>query len=121
LRLVLDACVRTAGLFEHIYEFRVLQCQAHPLPLRERKAALARIGAGAEGWIALTNGVVSEGRALYQAVVDADRRASSPSIWPTPTTRRSPGGTRCSIGVTRSVAAATKGFASAAGAMPDTG
>jgi ATP-dependent DNA ligase len=42
------------------------------LPLRERKAALARIGEGAEGWIALTNGIVGEGRALYQAVVDAD-------------------------------------------------
>jgi len=26
----------------------------------------------AEGWIALTNGVVGEGRALYRAVVDAD-------------------------------------------------
>jgi bifunctional non-homologous end joining protein LigD len=43
-----------------------------PLPLRERKAALARIGKGAEGWIALTNGVVGEGRKLYQAVVEAD-------------------------------------------------
>jgi ATP-dependent DNA ligase len=27
----------------------------------------------AEGWIALTNGVVGAGRALYRAVVDADR------------------------------------------------
>jgi ATP-dependent DNA ligase len=26
----------------------------------------------AEGWIALTNGIVGEGRALYRAVVDAD-------------------------------------------------
>jgi bifunctional non-homologous end joining protein LigD len=43
-----------------------------PLPLRERKARLARIGKGAEGWIALTNGLVGKGRALYQAVVDAD-------------------------------------------------
>jgi ATP-dependent DNA ligase len=33
---------------------------------------LARIGEGAEGWIALTNGVVGEGRALFRAVVDAD-------------------------------------------------
>jgi hypothetical protein len=43
-----------------------------PLPLRERKAALARFGERAEGWIALTDGVVGEGRALYRAVVDAD-------------------------------------------------
>ena len=43
-----------------------------PLPLRDRKARLARIAKRAEGWIALTNGVVGEGRALYQAVVDAD-------------------------------------------------
>jgi ATP-dependent DNA ligase len=43
-----------------------------PLPLRRRKARLARVGEGAEGWIALTNGVVGEGRSLYRAVVDAD-------------------------------------------------
>ena len=43
-----------------------------PLPLRERKARLAQIAKRAEGWIALTNGVVGEGRALYRAVVDAD-------------------------------------------------
>jgi bifunctional non-homologous end joining protein LigD len=43
-----------------------------PLPLRERKLRLARIGEGAEGWIALTNGVVGEGRALYRTVVDTD-------------------------------------------------
>lgn len=43
-----------------------------PLPLRERKAALARIGKRAESWIALTNGIVGEGRALYRAVVNAD-------------------------------------------------
>jgi bifunctional non-homologous end joining protein LigD len=43
-----------------------------PLPLRQRKAMLARIGKGAEHWIALTNGIVGEGRALYRAVVDAD-------------------------------------------------
>jgi bifunctional non-homologous end joining protein LigD len=42
------------------------------LPLRERKAKLARIGNRAEGWIALTDGVVGEGCALYRAVVDAD-------------------------------------------------
>jgi ATP-dependent DNA ligase len=40
-----------------------------PLPLRERKAGLARLGDRAEGWIALTNGVVGEGRALFRAVV----------------------------------------------------
>jgi bifunctional non-homologous end joining protein LigD len=34
-----------------------------PLPLRDRKARLARIGKGAKGWIALTNGVVGGGRA----------------------------------------------------------
>ena len=43
-----------------------------PLPLRDRKARLAQIAKRAEGWIALTNGVVGEGRALYQAVVAAD-------------------------------------------------
>ena len=43
-----------------------------PLPLRDRKARLARIGKGAKGWFALTNGVVGEGRALYRAVLDAD-------------------------------------------------
>ena len=31
---------------------------------------LARIGERAEGWIALTNGIVGEGRALYRATVD---------------------------------------------------
>jgi ATP-dependent DNA ligase len=35
-------------------------------PLRDRKARLARIGKRAEGWIALTDGVVGEGRALYR-------------------------------------------------------
>jgi bifunctional non-homologous end joining protein LigD len=43
-----------------------------PLPLKERKARLARIGKGADRWIALTNGLVGDGRALYRAVVDAD-------------------------------------------------
>jgi bifunctional non-homologous end joining protein LigD len=43
-----------------------------PWPLEQRKARLARIGEGAEGWIALTNGVIGEGRALYRAVVEAD-------------------------------------------------
>jgi len=42
------------------------------VPLRDRKARLAQIAKGVEGWIALTNGVVGEGRALYRAVVDAD-------------------------------------------------
>jgi hypothetical protein len=39
-----------------------------PLSLRERKVRLARIDEGAEGWIARTNGLVGEGRALYWAV-----------------------------------------------------
>ena len=43
-----------------------------PLPLRDRKAKLAQIAKHAEGWIALTNGVVGEGRSLYRAVVNAD-------------------------------------------------
>jgi ATP-dependent DNA ligase len=43
-----------------------------PLPLEQRKARLARIAESSEGWIALTNGVIGEGRALYRAVVDAD-------------------------------------------------
>jgi ATP-dependent DNA ligase len=42
------------------------------LPLRERKAMLAAIGKWAEAWIALTNGVVGDGRALYWAVDEAD-------------------------------------------------
>jgi ATP-dependent DNA ligase len=41
-------------------------------PLEQRKAMLARIGKGADRWIALTNGIVAEGRALYRAVVEAD-------------------------------------------------
>jgi hypothetical protein len=52
-------------------------------PAAERglpKAALARVGKGAESWIALTNGIVGEGR--------------SPSTSPTPTTRSLQGGTR---------------------------
>jgi ATP-dependent DNA ligase len=36
------------------------------------RARLARIDKGAKGWLALTNGVTGEGRALYRAVVDAD-------------------------------------------------
>jgi ATP-dependent DNA ligase len=43
-----------------------------PLPLWERKAMLGAIGKRAESWIALTNGIVGDGRALYRAVVDAD-------------------------------------------------
>jgi bifunctional non-homologous end joining protein LigD len=43
-----------------------------PLPLWERKAMLGAIGKRAESWIALTSGVVGDGRALYRAVVDAD-------------------------------------------------
>jgi ATP-dependent DNA ligase len=34
-----------------------------PLPRKQRKTALARIGKRAEAWIALTNGLVSEGPA----------------------------------------------------------
>jgi hypothetical protein len=33
-----------------------------PLPLWERKAMLAALGKRAEGWIALTNGIVGDGR-----------------------------------------------------------
>jgi len=42
------------------------------LPLRQRKARLARLTERAESWIALTNGVMGEGLALFIAVVDAD-------------------------------------------------
>jgi hypothetical protein len=55
-----------------------------PLPLRHRKAVLARVGERAEGWIARTNRVVGEGRALYQAVVDADLEGIVASILSTP-------------------------------------
>jgi hypothetical protein len=37
-----------------------------PLPLEQRKARLARLGERAEGWIALTNGVVGEGRHYFE-------------------------------------------------------
>jgi ATP-dependent DNA ligase len=40
--------------------------------LKQRKARLAPLGERAEDWIALTNGIVSEGRAPFRAVVDAD-------------------------------------------------
>ena len=43
-----------------------------PLPLKQRKVRLAQLSERAEGWITLTNGVVGDGRALFQAVVDAD-------------------------------------------------
>jgi ATP-dependent DNA ligase len=43
-----------------------------PLPLEQRKARLACIGEGAEGWIALTNGVIGEGRPLYRAAADLE-------------------------------------------------
>lgn len=43
-----------------------------PRPLSARKSELARIGKGADGWIALTNGMVGEGRALFRAVVASD-------------------------------------------------
>jgi bifunctional non-homologous end joining protein LigD len=74
-----------------------------PLPLKRRKAMLARIGEGAERWIALTNGIVGEGRALYRAVVEADLEGI---VRPTSITRSSRAGTRFSIGPTRSAAAA---------------
>jgi hypothetical protein len=53
------------------------------LPLTERKAALARFGKMAECWI-----FVGEGRAHYPAVVEADLRASSSSVSPSPITRK---------------------------------
>jgi bifunctional non-homologous end joining protein LigD len=43
-----------------------------PLPLKHRKVRLAQLSERAESWISLTNGVIGEGRALFQAVVDAD-------------------------------------------------
>jgi len=46
-------------------------------PLRQRKAMLARIGAGAERWIALTNGVVDGGaRCLCNRALPRARPAS---------------------------------------------
>jgi hypothetical protein len=43
-----------------------------PLPLQQRKARLARLGERAEGWIALTNGVVGEDGYFSGPLVDAD-------------------------------------------------
>ena len=41
------------------------------LPLRDHKAMLARIGAGAESWIALTNGVVGDGASILDDIWSA--------------------------------------------------
>jgi hypothetical protein len=89
-----------------------------PLPLKERKAKLARVGKGADRWIALTNGIVGDGRALYRAVVDADLEGIVAKCLASrmPTTRNVRGGTRFSIAATRSVAGAPSGFASGGGA-----
>jgi len=65
-----------------------------PWPLEQRKARLARIGEHAEGWIALTNGVIGEGRALTERWSRLTLRASSPSVSPTRIVRRLPGGTK---------------------------
>jgi ATP-dependent DNA ligase len=53
----------------------VLQAGAEDLrgrPLRKRKAVLGQLALGARGWIAITNGVVGEGRRLHQLVVGQD-------------------------------------------------
>ncbi len=65
-----------------------------PLPLRERKAKLARIGKGAESWIALTNGIVGDGCALYRAVIAANVEGIVANRLATPTIRSMPAGTR---------------------------
>jgi hypothetical protein len=48
------------------------------LPLKQRKAALARIGERANRWIALTTASLAKGGLFTGPAVDADRRASSP-------------------------------------------
>jgi bifunctional non-homologous end joining protein LigD len=42
------------------------------LPLRDRKAVLTRLAEDARGWLALTDGVVGEGRRLFELVVSQD-------------------------------------------------
>jgi bifunctional non-homologous end joining protein LigD len=69
-----------------------------PLPLRGRKAWLARIGKNAKGWLPLTNGVIGEGWALYRAVAGADLE----------------GIVAKHLATTRSVAGGRSGFASTA-------
>jgi ATP-dependent DNA ligase len=49
-----------------------------PLLLQERKAKLARVGKGAEGWIALPNGLIGEGRYIGPCSM-LTSRALSPS------------------------------------------
>jgi ATP-dependent DNA ligase len=44
----------------------------HLLPLRDRKAVLAKLAHDARGWMALTDGVVGEGRRLFDLVVSQD-------------------------------------------------
>lgn len=58
----------------------------------------------AEFWIALTNGIVGEGRALTGRWSLRTLRASSPSGWTTPISRSAPADTRCSIGLIRAAA-----------------
>jgi len=49
-----------------------------PLPLWERKAKLARVGKQAESWIALTSGVVGDGRGRpLTRLTERTRRVSS--------------------------------------------
>lgn len=88
-----------------------------PLPLRRRK----RVAEGAEGWVALTNSVIGEDQALYRAVVDADLDAIVAKHLADACQPKFTRDTRCSIGLTRSVAVAPSGFASTADVMPDTG
>jgi hypothetical protein len=78
----------------------------------ERKAALARIGKGAESWIALTNSVVGDGCALYRPWSTPTSRALSPSVSLTPTIRSVHRGTKVSIAALRGVADVPSGLAS---------
>ena len=77
-------------------------------------ASLAKAVAGS--WIALTNGIVGEGWALYRTVVDADLEGIGAKHLADASTRSSHGSRRCSIGLTRSVAVAPNGSSSAEGA-----
>ena len=42
------------------------------MPLRDRKTVLARLAEDARRWLALTDGVVGEGRRLFELVVSQD-------------------------------------------------
>ena len=64
------------------------------LPLARRKAVLKCLACSTRRWIALTDGVLGQGRRLFELVGEMDLRVSSPSALPIPTRREAPPGSR---------------------------